>query len=391
MYIKRNIRNKFNKISKNYNMVAVVGARQAGKTTFLKKQKENKNASYILFDDPDARSLFEEDIKKFEKQYLSNHHVSILDEIQYCKDAGRKLKYLVDSDYHLWITSSSEIILSKEILSYLVGRVSIIKIFPFALSEFLDAKHQKTTTSKILERMIWEHTTYGGYPKVVLTKDIDIKKTILRDLYETMLLKDVARTFSIEDIRSLEEFSKYLALSIGNILSYDRLCRSLNLSFQTVKKYLNAMEKSYLIYRVFPFFTNKKKEIVKQPKLYFIDTGLRNSIIKRFDINLDGKLFENYVFTELLKMGFTPKYWRTKTKTEIDFIIEKENKVLPVEVKIKADVGKIERSMRSFITNYKPKTAFIITLKGKKGKTNINGCNVIQTDIIDMKKQLLSQ
>ena len=387
MYVKRSIRTKFDKISKNYNMVAVVGARQAGKTTFLKKQMQQKNSSYILFDDPDARSLFEEDVKKFEKQFISNYNVSVLDEVQYCKDAGRKLKYLVDSDHKLWITSSSEIILSKEILSFLVGRVSIIKLFQFSFKEFLTAKGQKEVTSKILERMNWEHATYGGYPKVVLTEDIDIKKTILSDLYDTMLLKDVARTFSIDDIRSLEEFSKYLAFSIGDTVSYDKLCSNLNMSFQTVKKYLDAMEKSYLIYRVLPFFTNKKKEIVKQPKLYFVDTGLRNIIAKKFDVNLDGKLFENYVLSELLKMGFSPKYWRTKTKTEVDFIIEKENNIIPIEVKIQSKIGKIERSLRSFIETYKPKTAFIVTLKGEKGKTKINGCDVVYTGIKDFEKQ----
>ena len=202
-----------------------------------------------------------------------------------------------------------------------------------------------------------------------------------------MLLKDVARTFSIDDIRSLEEFSKYLTFSIGDIVSYDKISSNLNMSFQTVKKYLDAMEKSYLIYRVLPFFTNKKKEIVKQPKLYFVDTGLRNIIAKNFDVNLDGKLFENYVLTELLKMGFSPKYWRTKTKTEVDFIVEKENNIIPIEVKIRADIGKIERSLRSFIETYKPKTAIVITLNGKKGKAKINGCDIIYTDILNLEKQ----
>jgi hypothetical protein len=236
--------------------------------------------------------------------------------------------------------------------------------------------------------MIWEHATYGGYPKVVLTKDIEMKKTILSDLYDTMLLKDVARTFSIDDIRSLEEFSKYLAFSIGDILSYDTISGKLNMSFQTVKKYLNAMEKSYLIYRVHPYFTNKKKEIVKQPKLYFVDTGLRNIISKDFDVNINGKVFENYVLTELLKQGFTPKYWRTKTKTEVDFIIEKENEIIPIEVKTHSEVGKIERSLRSFIDTYHPKKAIIVSLKNNKGKIKINGCDIIYTNILDFEKQL---
>jgi hypothetical protein len=156
------------------------------------------------------------------------------------------------------------------------------------------------------------------------------------------------------------------------------------MSYQTVKKYLNTIEKSYLIYRVLPFFTNKKKEIIKQPKLYFVDTGMRNIVVKDFNINLDGKLFENYVFSELLKNGLTPKYWRTKSKTEVDFIIEKGNEIIPIEVKIQAEVGKIERSMHAFIDNYHPKNAFVLTLKGKKGKTKINNCNINYIDIKDL-------
>jgi len=389
MYIEREIQKKFKKIFKSYNMVAVVGARQAGKTTFLKKHMNEYNSSYVLFDDPDARLLFEEDIKKFELQYIEGYNLTVLDEVQYCKDAGKNLKYLVDTGRKLWITSSSEIILAKEILSFLVGRVSIVKLYPFSFDEFLISKGHKTTTPGIIQRTIWEHMQYGGYPKVVLTKDIDMKKTILSDLYDTMLLKDVARTFAIDDIRALEEFSMYLAQSIGNIISYNDFSSSLNISFQTIKKYIDAMEKSYLIKRVFPFFSNKLKEIVKQPKLYFVDTGLRNVISKDFDVESNGKVFENYVFSELLKLGIIPKYWRTKTKAEVDFVVEKDKELIPIEVKLKADPGRIERSLKSFIHHYKPKTALVVTYKGKKGSIKVDGCTVRFVDIVGLKKYLI--
>ena len=388
MYIEREITKKFNKVFKSYNMVAVVGARQAGKTTFLKKQMENIDSSYVLFDDPDARTLFEQDIKKFEIQFIEGHDLSVLDEVQYCKDAGQKLKYLVDTGRKLWITSSSEVILAKEILSFLVGRVSIIKLYPFSFNEFLTAKGQKEMTPVIFHRNVWEHIQYGGYPKVVLTKNPEMKKTILNDLYETMLLKDVARTFSIEDIRALEEFSKYLSLSISNILSYGDISNSLNISFQTIKKYLNAMEKSYLIRRITPYFTNKRKEITKQPKIYFVDTGLRNIIAKSFITEPDGKLFENYVFSELIKLGISPKYWRTKSKAEVDFVVESGDTVIPIEVKLHAQPGKIERSLRSFINMYNPKTAIVVSYIGKHGKMKVNGCNIVFTDIKGLQKLL---
>jgi predicted AAA+ superfamily ATPase len=389
MYIEREINEHFKKVANIYNTVAIVGARQVGKTTFLKEKAKEFSSSYVFFDDPDVRGLFDDDIKKFEIQYLESHNVTVLDEVQYCKDAGIKLKYLADKGKKIWITSSSEIILGTEILSYLVGRVSIIRLYPFSLREFLIAKGQKEITSGILERSIWEHLTYGGYPRVVMNDDTEIKKILLKDLYDTMVLKDVAMTFSIEDIRTLEVLIKYLSVNVGGIVSYENISRDITISFQTLKKYLDALEKSYVIIRVSPFFTNKTKEITKQPKIYFVDTGLRNAIAKSFTAEIDGLLFENYILLELIKMGFSPKYWRTKSKIEVDFLIEIENIVIPIEVKINAEVGKIKMSLRAFIDYYKPEKAIVVAYKGKKGEMKVDGCTVIFTDVPGMRELLL--
>lgn len=387
MYIEREIKERFEKLNKVYPMISLVGARQSGKTTFLKEHMKKLKSSYLLFDDPDIRNLFEEDIKKFEKQYIEGYDISVLDEVQYCKDAGRKLKYLAEKGRKIWITSSSEAILSKEVLSYLVGRVSIIRLYPFSIQEFLNAKNQKEMTKETLERNIWEHINYGGYPKVVTVEDSELKKTILQDLYETMILKDIARTFAIENIKSLEEFSKYLAINIGGLISYENISKDIKISFQSLKKYLDAMEKSYLIIRINPFYKNKINEIKKQPKIYFIDTGLRNSIAKGFNNTVDGRIFENYVLSELIKIGFYPKYWRTKSKSEIDFIIEKNNEIIPIEVKLNAEY-KVKRSMLSFIEIYKPKRAFIIVYKGESKKMKINNCEINFINILEMRKIL---
>ncbi len=384
MVVQREIQGTFDKLSKAVSIVAIVGARQAGKTTFLKEQIAGKKASYVLFDDPDARTLFEADIKKFEKQFIEGYDVSVLDEVQYCQDAGRKLKYLADTGRIIWMTASSEILLGKEILSFLVGRVAIMRLYPFSFSEFLTAKKQQELTSESFDRNLWEHALYGGYPKIVLTEDFETKKLLLKDIYETMILKDIAKTFSIADIRSLEEFTKYFAFSIGNILSYETCANQLNLSFQTVKKYVDAMEKSYLVQRIPPFYRNKTKEISKQPKIYFIDTGLRNFIARTFSQEPDGKLFENYVLSELVKKGFSPKYWRTKTKAEVDFVIETDNSVTPIEVKLHADAGTVERSMRSFIDTYHPKEAFVISYKKSKGEIKIGNCTVYFRDFSNL-------
>jgi predicted AAA+ superfamily ATPase len=389
MYVERKIREKFEKISKIYAIVALVGARQAGKTTFLKEEMKKIKSSYLLFDDPDVRNLFDEDIKKFEKQYIEGFELTVLDEVQYCKNAGINLKYLADRGHKMWVTASSEMILNKEVLSYLVGRVSILKLYPFSFNEFLVAKGQKALNTSISKRYIWEHLTYGGYPKVVLIEDIEVKKTILRDLYDTMILKDIARVFSIEDIKSLEEFTKYLALNSGNLISYENAIRDLKISFQTIKKFISAMEKSHLISVIVPFYKNNLHEITKRPKIYFVDTGLRNVILNNFSSEIDGKTFENYVLSEIIKLGLPIRYWRTKAKSEVDFIVENEKGIIPVEVKLNSN-GKIEKSLRAFIDIYKSKKAIIVQYSGENKKHKVNGCEVIFTDLIGLKKELKS-
>jgi predicted AAA+ superfamily ATPase len=378
MYVERDVRKRFEKLRGVYNVIAVVGARQAGKTTFLKERIKGVNSSFVLFDDPDARTLFEEDVKKFEKQFVEGFDVTVLDEVQYCRDAGSKIKYLVDNGRRVWLTSSSEIVLSEKILSFLVGRVSILRLYPFSLHEFLSAKNEVESTNLSLERSVWEHVSFGGYPKVVLSGDVETKKIVLSDLYETMVLKDAAKTFSITDVRALDELARYLAVNVGCVLSFETVSKALASSFQTVKKYLDALEKSYLIARVPPFCSNKGKEISKQPKIFFVDTGLKNVVAKNFFIEPDGKTFENYVFSELVKTGFQPKYWRTKSGAEVDFVIEKNGEIIPVGVKLRAEPKKIERSLRSFIEYYKPRNALIVSYKtiesAVENVVDENGC-----------------
>lgn len=389
MILKRKIEAEFNKRREAYKILALVGPRQTGKTTFLKEHIKKIKGNYLTFDDPDIRRLFSKDIKKFELQYVSKEIVLVLDEVNYAENAGINLKYLADKDNILWISSSSELLLSNKVLSHLVGRVSILKLFPLSLEEFLEAKNQKAVDEIVLERLIWEHSTFGGYPKVVLTEDKDLKKTILKDLYQTMVLKDISNTFSISDVSSLEFFVKYLAINNGKVIAYDALSKNLSLSFQSVKKYLEAMKKSYLIYEVQPFFRNKSKEIVKRPKIYFIDSGMRNAIVDSFENTPSGESFENYIVSELIKKDFYPKYWRTKTGSEVDFILEKNQEVVPIEVKINSK-GILESGLKNFIETYKPKKAFVVSYSQDSPKKSLTfkGCKIFFVDVQELLTKL---
>lgn len=372
MYVERELANFFNELIKHFSLIALVGPRQAGKTTFLKNRAVEK-LDYLLFDDVDIKRIFDEDIKSFERQFLSKDRIAILDEIQVVDEPGRKLKYLVDTGYRLWITSSSEIILSQKVLSYLVGRVTIQRLFPFNLFEFLSAKKIQIQDQILINRELKDHIKFGGYPKVVLTDLIEIKKTILRDLLETIVLKDIAFNFSINDILTLQKMIEYLAANVCSILNYGSINQALKISFPTIKKYLDALEKSYIIYSVRPFFTNKNKELSKQPKIYFLDNGILNQTLKDYEIN--GLKFENYIFTEILKAGFHPKYWRNKHKNEVDFVIEKGKQKIPIEVKLSFH-NKIESGLKIFINEYQPQIAFIVILEGEEKDFELNGCKI---------------
>ncbi|PIN88476.1 AAA family ATPase [Candidatus Pacearchaeota archaeon CG10_big_fil_rev_8_21_14_0_10_35_13] len=386
-FVSREVMNKFDSLVSVYPAIALVGARQAGKTTLLKEYSKTKNAGYLLFNDLDIRRLFEEDVKKFEKQYLEGYDYSILDEVHYCKNAGNNIKYLVDSGKKLWITSSSELILSREVLSYLVGRVTIIKLYPFSLKEFFNAKNFKEGVKQATERNVWEHLTYGGYPRVVLSEGMELKKNILSDLYQTMILKDVTNNFSIRDSESLELLTKYLSINIGNLLVYETITKNLGIRAKTIKKYLSALEKSYFIMKVRPYCNNKNKEIIKQPKIYFVDTGMRNLVAKSFNDTPEGKTFENYIAAELVKGGHELKYWRTKSGAEVDFVIEKDKELLPIEVKV-TNPNNVGKGLRSFIETYKPRKAVIVHYEGEEKIVSVGNCKVYHTDILGLKKLL---
>ena len=381
MYIQRDIEEKFLKFAERYPVVALVGPRQAGKTTMLKHLMKKYNSSYILFDDPDARRLFDEDIKKFMVQYMEGYDLAVLDEIQYCRDAGSKLKYLADTGHKIWVTSSSEILLSKDVLSFLVGRVGILRLYPFSIHEFMRAKGYRTVDEIIYKRIVWEHALYGGFPQVVLEDSVEMKKEYLRNLHETMIMRDVARAFSIDDIGAVERLSRYIAINSGAIFSYTNASNAIGISYQTVRKYLDALVKSQIAVEVPPFFTNRGKEISKQPKVYFLDTGLRNSVAGFYPVDMNGGIFENYVLSELVKMGFRPRYWRTKAKAEVDFVVEKDGNVIPIEVKLRATTEEIERGFRSFIDKYSPESAVVISYAGEKGERKIKDTNVVFVDI----------
>jgi predicted AAA+ superfamily ATPase len=173
-----------------------------------------------------------------------------------------------------------------------------------------------------------EYVLYGGYPKVVLTKSREDKLEELRELFETYELKDVNVLFDVANLSVFRNLFKLLAGSIGNLLNVNELSGTLGIGRDTIRRYLSILENTFIICALPPFHSNIRKELTKMPKIFFLDTGLRNFALRNFtEISFrpdKGPLFENAIFGELYKnLGVIEQlfFWRTLSKTEADFIL----------------------------------------------------------------------
>ncbi len=379
MYVQRDLENKINPFLQEKEIIAVIGPRQVGKTTLINNildKLSNSKINRVSFDNPNILNLFEEDINSFIEKHVTGFDILFIDEVQYSKLSGKHLKFIYDSqDIKIFISGSSASELSIHSLKYLVGRILIFKLFPFSFNEFLkfkDVKLQKIyleanfkeTINLELNKLLKEFIIYGGYPKVVLAKTNEMKEIYLQNIYETYILKEIKEILNISEEKYLIKLMKYLSLQIGNIIQYDSASQASELNFEKVKEYLSILEKTYISKLISTYHTNKTTELVKAPKNFFFDSGFRNVILNNFQEERQdiGELFENFIFSELIKNGFEPKYWRSKSKAEVDFIIEKNSKIIPIEVKYDLKQPKTTKSFLSFLERYSPDTSIITTL-----------------------------
>lgn len=397
-YIKRDLEIEIKPFLKRKEIIAVTGARQVGKTTFLnylfrELKKENNETEFLTFEKEKDLALFE-NIEDF-KDYYKNYDVLIIDEFHYAKDGGKKLKYLFDTTKTKFIISgSSSLELSFETGKYLVGRMFKFQLHPFSFREFLLAKDKKLLEvldgrfpeifssgfspkkflgdeiNQRLQKYFEEYLIYGGYPAVALAKTKQEKIKILESILENYLLRDIKALLNLETQRELLKIAGFLATQTGNLLNYRELSNVSNLKYKEVLRHLEILENTFIIDLLRPFCRNPRTELVKTPKLYFLDNGFRNYLLsdfkeieKRNDV---GQLVENFVYSALKREEIGKiNFWRTKSKAEIDFIFQKEGKIIPIEVKYSLSPS-IGRSFHSFIGKFFPLTSYIFT-KGFSG------------------------
>jgi len=403
MYIERELGKKIKKYLKIREILAIIGPRQSGKTTLINHLIEGlPKTNKITLEDVRTLTLFEQDLKTFINIHIKPYDYVFIDEIQYSKQSGKNLKYIYDTcETKLLISGSSATEISIHSIKFLVGRIFIYQLYPLSFSEFLKYKneniynlikegHITEEVTKKTKPFLDEFMIYGGYPRVVLAQTIEEKKDVLKYIYNTYLLKEIKEILQLQEDYKLIQLINALALQIGGVINYNELAQISGYNYSEIKKYLNILEKTFICMTLRNYSKNKRTELIKSPKIFFYDTGFRNEIIKNYILenNDKGKIYENFVFAELIKKDYIPKYWRTKAKAEVDFIIEEANEVIPLEVK--SSLSNISRSFRSFLDTYHPKKAIYISTARKNknliGKTEIK--YITFEEIINIKNNL---
>src|SRR3989344_1246072 len=344
IYITRDLEKKINKYLKRKEIIAIVGRRQCGKTTLMKHVFSNlKNGNFVSFDDRNLLKLFDEDISLFIKKYVDGKKYLFIDEFQYSKDGGKQLKFIYDSQkIKILISGSSAPELSIQSIKYLVGRVFVLNLYPLSFLEFLNYKDKK-----LLE---------------VISEE---KIEVLKNVYNTYLLREIRDILQISDDSKLISLMKALALQTGSLVNYKEISLLSGLKYDEVVKNVNILRNTFVCLESKPFFRNKRKELVKSPKIYFLDLGFRNFIINDFRKLKDrqdfGGINENFVACEISRKDFILKFWRTKAGAEVDFVIEKDNDIIPIEVKTTLRDSKYGKSLKNFVSKNKSKKGFILS------------------------------
>ena len=386
-FIKRYLFDKvYSHVVKKPEITLIVGPRQAGKTTLMKlveKRLRDEGEKTIFFnlDVESHKRYFESQeifLRKLKLELGNQHSYVFIDEIQRKENAGSFLKgiYDLETPYMIIASGSGSLELKEKIHESLVGRKRIFELNTVNFREFVNFKtdyryeHKLEDFFKIEggESLLKEYLLYGGYPRVILEELGEEKFLIIDEIFSSYIERDIRVLLGVDKISEYAHLIRVLAASVGRPLRLNEVASSVGITFPTLKKFLYYAEKTFVIFGISPFYTNKLKEISKSKVYYFNDLGLRNYAIGVFgnENALDGFLFQNFIALELNEvLSFSPYslyFWRTKEKAEVDFVVEPGP--IPIEVKYsEIKVPKVSRSMRSFINKYHPRWAFVVNLK----------------------------
>lgn len=337
--------------------IIIIGARQVGKTTLLSMfMDEYKETSlYLNCDEFDVREILRDATSTKLKAIFGDKKLILIDEAQRVENVGLTIKIIVDSlkQYQVIATSSASIGLTEQVSEPLTGRKYEFILFPISWKEYVNHSGYLEANRDLENRLI-----YGMYPEVILKKGEE--RETIKNITQSYLFKDV---FTYKDLKKpevLEKLVKALALQIGNLVSYNEISQLLKIDLETVQRYIDILEKSYIIFRLPSFQRNIRNELSKSRKVYFYDLGVRNAILNNFlplNRRTDlGAMWENFLIVERMKNNFNSNisfnyyFWRTHQKQEIDYIEDRENELQAFEISFVPNSKK--KIPRTFIDNY---------------------------------------
>ena len=362
MELERTIQPIIEKASKGFPVLLLTGMRQIGKS-WVMERLGGKDRLYVSLDDIKARTLAKTDPQRFIEE---NPPPIIIDEAQYAPQLFTYIKIHADKTKKnglFWLTGSQKYHLMQGIQESLAGRVAILHMLGFSQKEidgtpnksvpFLPSLNlaNKTQSNKPLTSPeVFEKIWLGSFPRIITNKDAQDMQKIFYDSYiQTYIARDVRDFFKIDNEINFYNFLVAVAARTGQLLNYSNLAQDAHIDMRTAKLWLEILERSGIVYLLYPYSSNVAKRTIKTPKVYFLDTGLA-SFLCSWDSPASlrngaqsGALLESYVFAEIMKSywhnGDTPNifFYRDTDQKEIDFVIEKNMTLYPIEVKKSAN------------------------------------------------------
>ena len=339
-------------------VIILYGPRQAGKTTLIKKvmSETNRQPLFFIGDDIQAQKLLSHNELKSLKEIIGDNKLLVIDEAQKIENIGLSLKLIVDNLPVMVVASgSSSFDLANKLNEPLTGRTSTLWLYPLSYQEVYQ-KYRLDSKNTVMEEIL----RFGMFPKVHSTPGTQEKEDYLYEYLNNYLYKDILILESIKKPKKILDLLALLAFQIGRQVSIAELARNLQITQVTVEKYLDALEKMFVLINLRGFSRNLRKEITKTSKYYFMDLGLRNALVRNFnplDLRSDtGELFENWFIVEKIKAASNSGkhanfyFWRTYDQKEIDLVEERDGKLIGYECKWSAN--KIPKPPKEWLGNY---------------------------------------
>jgi predicted AAA+ superfamily ATPase len=307
--------------------IVLIGPRQVGKTTLIQTLLEGKDHLFLDGDDSDVRTLLDGVGLSRLKAIIGNHSLVFVDEAQRIENVGLMAKMVTDQmkQVQLILSGSSALDLKNATQESLTGRKFEYHLFPIGWQEFENHVGFVEASAQLEERLI-----YGMYPDVINHREN--AREILKQLTSSYLYKDVLALTGIKKPDLLEKLLRALAFQVGSEVSYNELANLLEVDKATISKYIDLLEKSFIVFRLNSYNSNQRNEIKNSRKIYFFDNGIRNMVINNLnsiDLRNDkGALWENFLIAERIKLHAYHQiyanyyFWRTVQKQEVDFIEE---------------------------------------------------------------------